>query len=366
MLSLDQLEEFVSNMFCELRFLEQPGYFDGSEGFTSLYRRAKYASGRFKDISDQIAHLKAIPVEKAADNSKDNERVKKICKKYDKVKDRLERVVNTLEQMSFLEREKEKSAMLMNAKKESEHELKLRAQREFDYQRIKEMKKKRQAAKRAKEKEMEKRNEEEKPGLGKLLNSGKGLEKLESFKLESLDDKFALTSSVFNRQSLRNLAESYSLFKLYQHILHNNELTKSIKVTEIFLKLLSQIVKRPDDEKIRILRASNARFQESVVKVKGSLPCLLKIGFTDVVCEQSALIGSRYSSEQKKELWYVMKVPSPIDDVYGWSNWMENIQQNIVFFKKMLDELKSGYIENKTNDDPMGMSCSFSQNKYRG
>jgi len=359
MLSVDQLEEFINDVFYELRLLEQPGYFIESEGFTSLYRRAKYASGRFKDISDQIASLKAsIPVENAAHKRKEIERVKKICKKYDKIAERLQRVENTLEQMSFLEREKEKSVMLVNAKKESEHELKLRAQRELDYQRIKEMKKKRQAAKRAMEKEMERRNEEEKSGLGQLLKSGKGLDKLVKF--HKFGDKFALSSSVFNRQSLRKLAKSYSLFKLYQHILQNNELSKCLKVTEIFLKLLKQIVKRPDDEKIRILRASNARFQESVVKVKGSLPCLLKIGFIDIVCEQSVLIGSGCSSsiEQKKELWYVMKVPSPIDDAYGWSNWMENIQQNIVFLKKMLEELNTGCVENKTNGDPMGITCS--------
>jgi len=65
----------------------------------------------------------------------------------------------------------------------------------------------------------------------------------------------------------------------------------------------------------------------------------------DVVCEQSALMRSGSSAaargvDNKKELWYVMKVPSPIDDSYGWSIWMEEIQQNIVFFKKMLGELK--------------------------
>jgi len=149
--------------------------------------------------------------------------------------------------------------------------------------------------------------------------------------------------------------------------LQNNESSKCLKVTEIFLKLLSQIVNNPDDEKIRILRASNARFKESVVHVNGSLPCLLKIGFIDIVCEQSVLIGSGYSSsiEQKKELWYVMKVPSPIYDAYGWSNWMENLQQNIVFLKKMLEELNTGCVVSKTNGYPMGITCSFAKNSFK-
>jgi len=46
---------------------------------------------------------------------------------------------------------------------------------------------------------MERRNEEEKSGLGELLKSGKGLDKQEKFNFQNFDDKFALSSSVFNR-----------------------------------------------------------------------------------------------------------------------------------------------------------------------
>jgi len=351
MTSLDYVENLTYNILKELRYLEQPGYYDENEGFSSLYRRAKFASGRLEDMSDLIADIKAdleLPpeqIENRVYNKKEAKRASRVLKQYKKIKIRLQKVEHTLEQRSYLERKKEKEAILMNARKQSDLLMKLRAERELDYQRIKDIKRRRQAAKRALDKEMEKQNEEEKSRMAQVLRNGKSHQDTERADSSSFDRKFTPSTNFFNRQSLRKLSECHSISKLYQHMIENNPLDKCIKLTEIFLTLLKQIVEKPENERIRILRASNTRFQESVVKVNGSLACLLKIGFMDVVCEQSALICSASSDAligggTKKELWYVMKVPSPIDDTYGWSRWMEDTQQNIVFFKCMLDELK--------------------------
>jgi len=344
MTSLAHVEEFTNSIMSELRFLEQPGYYAENEGFSDMYRRAKFASGRFKDIYEQVSHMKEVAelsVEKGEYNKKEIAKALEFHKKHEKIRTRLQKVVETLEQRSFQEREKEKEVILMNAKKKSEKVLKLRAQQELDYKRIKEMKRRRRVAKRALEKETERLYEEEKIRLGQVLKTGSPQE----IEKASFDINFTPSTNVFNRQSLRKFSESHSISTLYQHMLKNNTLSQCVKATEIFLTLLLQIVDKPDNKKIRVLRASNARFQESVVRVCGSLACLLKIGFMDVVCEQSALMRSGSSAAaggvgNKKELWYVMKVPSPIDDSYGWSSWMEDMQQNIVFFKKMLGELK--------------------------
>jgi len=355
MTSLDYVDDFIGNIARELRFLEQPGYYDDSEGFTKLYRRAKFASGRLKDINEHIARIKAdaeLAEKNRVLNPKQTKRALRICKQYEKTRTRLQKVEQTLEQRSFLERKKEKEAILMSAKRESELRIKRRAERELDYQRIKHIKRKRQVAKRAMEKEIERQDEEEKSRLYQVLRLG-NTANVENARSRSSKVNWTPSTNVFNRQSLRKLSESQSISKLYQYMVRNNPHGKCIKVTEIFLTLLMQIVEKPNNERIRILRAGNTRFQESVVKVDGSLACLLKIGFMDVVCEQTALICNGSSDAltgggTRKELWYVMKVPSPIDDSYGWSNWMEDIQQNIVFFKQMLAELKSEYKQRKS------------------